>query len=251
MYGTSNHAGPNSYSSSGGSSSSGGHNTQYPSGFGGYHQPAAAAVHSGGGGMSAGLQKHLQKQPHGGDTALMQARQQQQQTPPSQPPGLQRSSTYQRQSCEVCGYQKGHPGKCFYAHPELAPADWRPSPKAPYGAIMLYHSVCKARGWTPREPSTGSSAAGPRTVRTAGGLWEGEPVPFTPEEGSSSGKHVSWLVSGGLVDVPPLLGDLPDYALSASFQPEAQPEPAAMYTRSRKQPHSFMPQDNTQPRVRP
>lgn len=207
--------------------------------------PAGAAMQSGGAGRSPAMQNHFnrwngkQQQQSGGRTLSS--------PPPARPPGLQQAAAGQdvASNCGVCGYKGGHSGECYYDNPKAAPPTWRPSPSMPWYVINHYRQQCVGIGMQPLEPHQPASASARRTVRFAGALHE-EPVSYQPDADADGGESVNWLAAG-LTEVNSSAIDSPTTRIAAVSSLGF--EPAAVGTRS-KQPHSFLPPDNTQPRSR-
>jgi hypothetical protein len=185
---------------------------------GSYHMPAAAM-------QTAGVGKQVRWEDQKRAAATHYPRQQQQQQLP-RPPGLQQQPT----ECQICGWQGGHRnGFCYYDRPDTAPADWRPSPKASEQLLQHYREQCRRAGRHPKEPHPPAVAPQQGAQKPVGSLteWEQQWEESDPVL-ESPGEPQSWFTAGSLAE---------------------HVEPAAVGTRAR-QPHSFMPADNTQPRVK-
>jgi hypothetical protein len=189
----------------------------------GDYAPAAAMQPAGG-----GKQLRFADPLRAADTRYPQQQQQQQQQLP-RPPGLQQQT--QSAACGICGWQGGHRnGHCYYDRPDTAPADWRPSIKASQQLLQHYREQCRRTGRQPKEPHPPAAAPQQGIQRPAGALtdWEQQWEEPNPAQ-DATGEPQSWFAVGSLAE---------------------HLEPAAVATRGR-QPHSFMPADNTQPRVKP
>lgn len=206
-----------------------------------YHAAAAAAPQPAASNRSPALQQHFNR---------WNNNQQQQQQRPAKPNGPQQQQNSNQQTpCGVCGFRSGHGGgACYYDRPDAAPANWRPSPTATWAAISHYNKRCAELGVQPQEPHSSAGPAPARqqgggAARTAGALLQ-DPASYAPEPDTNTGEEGDWLVTGGMT----LAGDLAA-AAAASNPLGVHMEPAAAVTRS-KQPHSYLPADNTRPRAK-
>lgn len=191
----------------------------------GHHQPVAAMQPAG-----AGKQVRWADQQRAAATHYPRP-QQQQQFP--QPPGLGQQT--QGASCNTCGFQGGHRGPCYYDRPDMAPGHWAPSARASQQVLEHYKRQCVRHNVPVKEPRLPEQRQQQQGVhRPAGALseweqqWEPVPAQATEQQYYSAGEPQSWFPVGSLAE---------------------DAEPAAVATRGR-QPHSFLPADNTQPRVR-
>jgi hypothetical protein len=195
---------------------------QYSSSSGSIYAPAAAV-------LPMGKQVSWADQQRAAATRYPQP--QQQQSFP-RPPGLQQYAA--NKACGVCGWHGGHGrGACYYDRPDQAPPDWRPSYKGHHALLEHYRKQCARYGVPAKEPHPPAATQPPGIVKPAGAFttWEehgeiqpaAEPVYHAPQ-----GEPESWFPMCTLADS----------------------DPAAALTRAGKQPHSFMPADNTQPRAK-
>jgi hypothetical protein len=173
----------------------------------------------------------------------MAQQQPQQQLP--RPPGLAQPAM--SAACNICGFQDGHRnGVCFYDRPERATTDWRPSLRASQQLLDHYRRQCARSGTQAKEPRQPAAEQQRGAPRPAGALaeWEQQWEPFPAQYAQQQhfqGEPQGWFAEGDVQEPE-------TWFPAANLTDEVLP--AAVATRSR-QPHSFLPADNTQPRLRP
>lgn len=144
----------------------------------------------------------------------------------------------QQNSCTICGYRGGHgAGNCYYDQPQLAPASWRPSANASHKAMEAYRKRCAELNKQPLEPYPSDTAP-----RTAAGLTQDAETPANPE-----GEPMSWLLGCGLLSNEQQKQCPYEFMPHVAAHMHDQGELVSAVTR-KKEPHSYIPQDNTVPR---
>ena len=205
--------------------------------------PAGAAMHFGSGGHTPAMQKHAsgwndQQQQQAPSRRLVSP-------PPARPPGLQRTVSGQEAAanCSNPGCKGGHQSAGHHDKPDAAPLTWSPKPNAPWALVEQCKQHCAELRIQPQEPH---QVADSRTVRFAGIVLE-NPSPCKQDGSIDGGEPGGWLLAGmtssdcQASSAATADGTTTDGALDF--------EPAAASRRS-KSPHSAVPPDHTQPRIR-